>query len=113
MRACVCARVRKTFYTPTYSKQQSVLLHKTFKSSSGFDEEFPTSEYPHLPALRCVHLFFDLLSSFGNYFLHSSQCSNPEICVVLCVLNDAATGIYYLNSKSNTILRACFSVETC
>lgn len=119
LRVCVCVCVfwgrMCGFYTPTYSKQQSVSLHKTFESSSGFDENFPTSEYPHLPALRCVLFLLSLSLSLGNWFLHSSQCSNPEICVVLCVLNDASTGIYYLNSKWNSILRTSgffFSIET-
>lgn len=51
--------------------------------------------------------FFSLF--LGKCFLHLSQCSNPEICVVLCILNGAATGIYYLNSKWNSILRtSCY-----
>ncbi len=65
------------FYTPTYSKQQSASLHKTFESSSGFDENFPTSEYPHLPALRC-ELFFSSLSFLETVFYSWASAVIPK-----------------------------------
>lgn len=57
------------------------------RASSGFDEDFPTSGSPHLPARRRpALLFFSLsLSSWKlcSFFLRSSQWSNPEIFIVL------------------------------
>lgn len=45
--------------------KQPASLYDTFEGSSGFDENFPTSEYPHLPAWRCeLSLLLLLLRSF-------------------------------------------------
>lgn len=56
------------------------------RASSGFDEDFPTSGSPHLPARRRPALVFFSLFSWKLcffFFLRSSQWSNPEIFVVL------------------------------
>lgn len=88
------ARIGGFFYTPRYSKQPLLSLRKTFKSSSGFYEDF----YPHLPAFRS---FF-----FLRMFSHFSQCSNPEICVTF--FTDATAGIHSLNSERKNSLRRFF-----
>lgn len=50
--------------------KQPASLYDTFEGSSGFDENFPTSEYPHLPASRC-ELFLLLLLLLLRSFLEA------------------------------------------
>lgn len=87
-------------WTPTCSQNQSVSLHKTFKSSSGFDEKFPTSPSPHLPTLRCALVSHSFLESGIN---SSARAVIFKRCAISSIFNDTTTSIYNLNPPKTVI----------